>query len=133
MKLPVEFKGIWYSPHFGGFSPNLLERFKEEYPNDWLDIALCSEESQKYNEEHELRPYKSNPHKHAEPTWISKNEFEKEYGKIIYIELLVDKIPEGYDDNRNFIIWTENNVIQLEEYDGLEYFTPMPRNPPKEE
>ena len=34
--LPVEFKGIWYSPCFGGFNITLKDRFNPEFPPDRL-------------------------------------------------------------------------------------------------
>jgi len=102
MKLPVEFKGIWYSAAYGGYNPKLLDRFKLEKPIiEGFDISR--------------------------PEWMTKDEFETNWGNVTYIEFSPDK---DFEDEGQVIIWTTTHVVTLQEYAGFEYFFGLPRNPP---
>ena len=124
IKLPVEFKGIWISPQYGGFHVTLRDRFNPEYPPDRL-----YESFEKKGEYLLIRR-----HAHAKPTWITRKVFEEEFGKVELV--LVDK--EKWNDldwyhtpgNRELLIYTEKYVVSLAEYDGWEEFIALPRNPP---
>jgi len=118
IKLPVEFKGIWYSPTYGGFSVYLRDRFNPEFPPDRL-----------YEETKDKPPFLP-PHFGAEPTWISKEEFEKEFGKI---EVILVWSEDWYSNNHypptdSLIIYTEKYIVTLVEYDGNESFYAVPRD-----
>jgi len=117
IKLPVEFKGIWYSPAYGGFHIYLRDRFNPEYPPDRLREKLGSDA---------IFP----PHFGADPRWISKEKFEKLFGKV---EMIVVLAEDWYSDNYdtpedNLIIYTEKYIVTLTEYDGYESFSKVPRD-----
>ena len=120
--LPVEFKGIWYSPSYGGFSVYLRDRFSPDYPPDRLN-----EELKKAGRWELVRK----DHKYANPKWMSKEELEEKYGKIEVI--LVNKEKWESDDHyppneNNLLIFTDKYVVTMGEYDGLEYFIALPRD-----
>jgi len=127
-KLPFKFQGIWINTDYGGFHPPLIERFKPEMPRDALYESL-KEHSPELAEE---------PHQHASPRWISKDEFEREYGKVeaVYVAPRFPKIRNKINWNdhllEQILIWTDKYVVTLEESEGIEYFIALPRNPPKE-
>jgi hypothetical protein len=118
--LSTNFKGIWISPKYGGFNPKKIDRFKPELPADQLYENIIKKSG-------EFASPPTRPHQYAEPQWITKEEFEKEYGKVEYIRI---KDPNDYTIY-DIIIWTDKYVITLSEYDGYEYFVVLPRNPPK--
>jgi hypothetical protein len=131
-RLPVEFQGIWISKQFGGFHPPLIERFKPEMPRDLLYEKM----KQQYPD------MAKKPHEYANPKWISKEEFEKKYGKVeaVYVapnptafELGRAKVEWNNYFLEQILIWTDKFVVTLEEYDGAEYFTALPRNPPEKQ
>jgi hypothetical protein len=122
--LPVMFKGIWYSPKFGGFNVALRNRFNPELPPDRLYELL--------KETHpEIAMYKK-PHDCAEPKWKSKEEFEAKYGKVEAIFVNEETWNNlkffGTPDEDDLLIFTDKYVIAMDEYDGLEYFTALPRD-----
>jgi hypothetical protein len=122
--LPVEFKGIWYSPCFGGFEISLSDRFNPQFPPDRLHEQLMKTHP-------EMVEYKK-PHDCAEPTWASREEFEKKYGKVEMV--IVDE--ERWKDEEWFLtpnenallIFTDKYVVTIRDYDGAEYFIAMPRD-----
>ena len=120
--LPVEFKGIWYSPTYGGFEVYLRDRFNLSHPPDRLNEALKKDKSLKFQRE---------DHQYAEPTWLSKEELEKELGKIEAI--LVNEetwFSDNYQtpDKDDMLIFTVDYVVTMNEYDGNEYFIVLPRD-----
>jgi hypothetical protein len=119
--LPVEFKGIWYSPTYGGFNIYLRDRFNPELAPDRLKA--------------ELRKYypdlaeKMKEHQFANPKWMSKEEFEQKYGKIEAI--VVDEEAwnsDSYYYYDSLFFFTEHYVVILKEYDGYESFLAVPRD-----
>lgn len=122
IELPVKFKGIWYSPDWGGFNIFLRDRFDTRYPPDRL--------KEKFDKRHEKYPYKE--HEHAKPTWFSKEEFELAYGKVE--KIVVNKETWFSDDfyhtpyDKDMLIFTEKFVVCMEEYDGFEGFVALPRD-----
>jgi hypothetical protein len=121
MELPVKFHGIWYSPDFGGFNVFLRDRFNPEYPPDRLLEALRKRGEQPRRREHE----------YANPTWVSREEFEQCYGRVE--KVLVNKATwesDDYDtpDEGDLLIFTEDYVVTLTEYDGYESFIVLPRS-----
>jgi hypothetical protein len=117
IKLPVEFMGIWYSPTYGGFSVYLRDRFNPEFPPDRLHEELGRDA---------FLP----PHYGAKPTWVSKEEFEKEFGKV---EIILVWSEDWYSNNHypptdSLIIYTEKYIVTLTEYDGNESFYAVPRD-----
>ena len=123
IELPVKFKGIWYSPDYGGFEIYLSDRFNPSFPPDRLVEAL-----KKHEDKH---PFVNKEHEHASPTWMSKQEFEKEFGKVE--KILVNKKAWSSDslitpDDKHLLIFTKDNVVTMGEYDGYEYFVALPRN-----
>jgi hypothetical protein len=120
--LPVEFEGIWYSPKYGGFHIYLRDRFNPELPPDRLqkDLEKYYPNLARIHREHDA----------AEPTWLSKEDFEKEFGKIEAIvvdeEMWNSDIYSGYYNSLFF--FTEHYVVVLREYDGYEYFLKVPRD-----
>jgi hypothetical protein len=123
IELPVEFRGMWYNPEFGGFSVFLKDRFNPDNPPDRLLEAL-----RKYGETE--FPQKRE-HEYANPTWISRERFEQRYGRVE--KVLVNKETWESDnystpDERDLLIFTEDYVVTLTEYDGYESFIALPRS-----
>jgi len=119
--LPVEFKGIWYSPSFGGFDVYLRDRFDPRYPPDRLMERLRKSHPELAREDHDC----------AEPTWVSKEEFEAEFGRVEAV--LVSEEAWNSDDlltpdEDDLLIFTEKYVVTLDEYDGYESFRALPRD-----
>jgi hypothetical protein len=103
--LPVEFKGIWYSPEFGGFHISLRDRFNPSYPP-----AM---------------------HKYAKPTWMSREKFEEKYGKVEIILVNMETWNSNDDftpDEKDLLIFTDQYVVTMDEYDGWEGFIALPRD-----
>jgi hypothetical protein len=119
--LPVEFKGIWISPEYGGFHIYLRDRFNP---------VLAPDRLREYMRKHSPHLVFGKDHESAKPTWVSKEEFEKDFGKIEAI--VVDEEvwnSDRYDNYYNsFFIFTEDYVVMLREYDGYEYFDYVPRD-----
>lgn len=59
--------------------------------------------------------------------FVTIEELEKKYGRII----AVHDSCNDMDDECNLTIWTEEKVLSIGDYDGLEYFIVLPRNPPR--
>ena len=127
IELPVKFRGIWYSPTWGGFDITLRDRFRPRRPPDRLLETL----------KRSGRPIiERGPHQYANPTWVSRKEIEKKFGRVIAV--VVNKSlweNKSFFDTANpesLLIFTTRYVICLEEYDGMEYFIALPRWPPSE-
>jgi hypothetical protein len=123
ISLPVEFKGIWYSPCFGGFEISLSDRFNPQFPPDRLRERL------KKTFPEFLRHGK--PHVYAEPHWMTREEFESMYGKVEMILVDKDKWREEWEcrlSEENMLIFTDKYVVTIRDYDGAEYFIAMPRD-----
>jgi hypothetical protein len=120
--LPVEFKGIWYNQAHGGLNIYLRDRFNPELAPDRLKI--------------ELRKYypdlaeKLKEHEFANPKWMSKEEFEEQFGKVEAIvvneEIWNSDRYVGYYNS--LIFYTEHYIVFLKEYDGFESFSSIPRD-----
>lgn len=63
-----------------------------------------------------------------EAMFVSLEEIEKEYGKIIAVKEYTD----DEDKNSQLVIWTDRNVLIVYNYDGREYILALPRNPPED-
>jgi hypothetical protein len=103
--LPVEFKGIWYSPDYGGFNILLKHRFNPSRP-----------------------PGK---HEFAKPTWMSREEFEERFGRVEVILVngeTWNSDDEYTPDEKDLLIFTDQYVVTMDEYDGWERFVALPRN-----
>jgi hypothetical protein len=119
--LPVEFKGIWFSPRHGGFRVYLRDRFNPAYPPDRLRADMMKDYP-------DLAPKKD--HDAANPLWMSREVFEKLFGKVEAV--IVDEEAWNSDEydipTRSLIFYTEHYVVVLREYDGYEYFLGVPRD-----
>jgi len=121
IKLPVEFKGIWYSPCHGGFGVYLRDRFNPAFPPDRLNEELRKTDPRLAGRDHDC----------AKPTWVSKEEFEREFGRVEAV--LVSQEKWGSDDlsvpsEADLLIFTDRYVVALDEYDGYEAFKALPRD-----
>jgi hypothetical protein len=120
--LPVEFKGIWFSPQYGGFNIYLSDRFNPDYPPDReRELMLRSGFDQDQIPDRD--------HIFASPKWMSKEEFENKFGKVE--KILVNK--ETWESNRSntpkendLLIITEKYIVIMDEYDGYESFRTIP-------
>jgi hypothetical protein len=105
--LPVEFKGIWINDDYGGLDITLRDRFD-------FNPSLIMEKD----------PY-------SNPKWISREEIEKEYGKV---EMVIVDDERWNSSNyhppneREMVIFTEKYALVIDEYDGLETLIPVPRD-----
>jgi tRNA A37 methylthiotransferase MiaB len=105
--LPVEFKGIWYNSAYGGWDAILRERFDPNLPPERVNRFLSN------------------------PKWVSKEEFEKRYGKVEMVIVDDDRWNSsnyGTPSEKEMVIFTEKYAIVLTEYDGLESFIAVPRD-----
>jgi len=121
--LPVEFKGIWYSPkQYGGFHVFLRDRFNPELPPDRLREDLKKD----YPDIAEKRK----DHESANPTWMSREQFEKLFGKIeaVVVDAEMWNSNEYDIPTKELIFYTEQYIVVLREYDGYEYFLGVPRD-----
>jgi len=114
IELPMEFKGIWINGCYGGFNTYLRDRFNPEYPPDRRNEFFRKNDPQWVNDV---------DHKYAEPVWVSREEIEKQCGKVI--KVLVNKETWESDsivdmDENEVKIITEKYIIFINEYDGLE-------------
>jgi hypothetical protein len=119
--LPVEFKGIWYNAEYGGFSVYVRDRFNVEYPPDRLNVALIME-AKDYDES------KHPDHKFAKPTWMSKERFERKFGRVEAVVVDEDEWKGRACLLEHILIFTDKYVVTLVEYDGLESFLALPRD-----
>lgn len=121
--LPVEFKGIWYNTDYGGFHIYLKDRFKLKLAPDRLREELRKDGII------DLVIDKAD-HSSATPRWLTREEFEKQFGKIEAIivdeEVWNSNRYDGYYDSYYF--FTADKVIAMREYDGMEYFIAVPRD-----
>jgi hypothetical protein len=119
--LPVEFRGIWYNPRFGSFDVYLRDRFNTTLPPDRLNEHLKRFHPELCRREHD----------HAEPTWVSKEEFEEEFGRVEAVLVNQERWNSNdlfTPDEEDLLIFTERYVITLDEYDGCERFKALPRD-----
>jgi hypothetical protein len=120
--LPVEFKGIWFSPKYGGFSIYLSDRFNPCYPPDRLRELMIRRGIYRGK-------IMDRDHVFASPRWMSREEFESKFGKVE--KILVYKETWGSDrfntpKEIDLLIITEKYIVIMDEYDGYEYFRAIP-------
>jgi len=124
IELPVEFKGIWINAKFGGITIWLRDRFNPEYPPDRLRQKFIEMKAEKILEDY------VRDHQYGEPYWITRELFEKAFGKVVKVYVNKDTWNSDYihtPNENDLLIITEDYIVFLYEYDGLENFKAIPK------